>query len=260
LRYNVAMILDSNDFKSISASMGEAGVQVTQLGAAEGSAGNISVFVPELSGIPPHFRSRVDFELPLHVPHLAGGWVLISATGRRLRDLAQRPDISLCVLRIHADGRTADLLAANDVRPTSETNSHLAIHNDRAAQAPLEFHAVVHAQPVHISYMSHVYRDDDWLAFNRRLLRWQPETIIIFPDGIGLVPFQVPGSPQQMDATLAALRLHRLVVWQFHGTVSRSEQSVLRAADFVEYAETAARYEYMNLQAGSPAAGLSPEE
>ena len=40
----------------------------------------------------------------------------------------------------------------------------------------------------------------------------------------------------------------------------RSEVSVNKACDLIEYAEAAARYEYLNLAAGEPAAGLSPEE
>lgn len=35
--------------------------------------------------------------------------------------------------------------------------------------------------------------------------------------------------------------------------MARSDQSVKRAADRIEYAETAARYEYFNLRNGEPA-------
>jgi rhamnulose-1-phosphate aldolase len=42
--------------------------------------------------------------------------------------------------------------------------------------------------------------------------------------------------------------------------MARSDVSVKRAADRVEYAETAARYEYINLCAGEIGEGLSAEE
>jgi rhamnulose-1-phosphate aldolase len=42
--------------------------------------------------------------------------------------------------------------------------------------------------------------------------------------------------------------------------MARSELSVTRAADRIEYAETAAQYEYMNLVNHSMADGLSREE
>jgi rhamnulose-1-phosphate aldolase len=41
--------------------------------------------------------------------------------------------------------------------------------------------------------------------------------------------------------------------------MARAEHSILHALDLVEYAETAAHYEYLNLTAGEPSTGLSPE-
>ncbi len=42
--------------------------------------------------------------------------------------------------------------------------------------------------------------------------------------------------------------------------MARSDQSVTKAADRIEYAETAALYEYMDLVNGSTAEGLSFDE
>jgi len=91
-------------------------------------------------------------------------------------------------------------------------------------------------------------------------LRWQPETIVEFPEGIGLLPFQVPGSAAQMEVSTEALATYRGVVWGRHGIVTRSDKGVRKASDLVEYAEAAAHYEYLNLAAGEPSAGLSDEE
>ena len=98
------------------------------------------------------------------------------------------------------------------------------------------------------------------MYFNRRLLRWEPELIVNLPEGIGVVPFQVPGSAALQQATVASLRQHRIVVWSKHGVMARSDISVKRASDRVEYAETAARYEYMNLANHEQGEGLSVDE
>jgi len=50
-----------------------------------------------------------------------------------------------------------------------------------------------------------------------------------------------------------SLRRHRIVIWGKHGVMARSDVSIKRAADRVEYAETAAKYEYLNLSAGEGA-------
>lgn len=63
-----------------------------------------------------------------------------------------------------------------------------------------------------------------------------------------------------MDATVAALQTHRIVLWGKHGVMARSDVSVKRASDRIEYAETGARYEYMNLANHEMGEGLSPEQ
>lgn len=240
------------------AAIGAAGARMALLDAAEGAAGNISVWCAELA-LPAAFVPRGVIELPVDAPALAGGWVIVSGSGRRLRDLGATPATTLCVLQVHAGGSQAMLHAATDVKPTSELNSHLAIHNDHAARPQRGTHAVVHAQPLRITFLSHIARYREQNTFNRQLLRWQPETIIEFPEGIATLPFETPGSVEQMHATVAALRDRRAVVWQQHGIVTRA-RDVGKAADLVDYAEAAARYEYLNLQVGEPAAGLSERD
>ena len=63
-----------------------------------------------------------------------------------------------------------------------------------------------------------------------------------------------------MAANVPCLREHRIVIWAKHGVMARSDISVKRAADRIEYAETAAKYEYLNLQIGEIGEGLTPEE
>ena len=70
----------------------------------------------------------------------------------------------------------------------------------------------------------------------------------------------VPGSPALMAGTVEKLRSHRVVVWSKHGVMSRSDNSVKRAGDRVEYAETGARYEYLNLTNNELGTGLTNDE
>jgi len=63
-----------------------------------------------------------------------------------------------------------------------------------------------------------------------------------------------------MAANVSCLREHRIVIWAKHGVMARSDISVKRAADRVEYAETAAKYEYLNLGIGEIGEGLSTDE
>jgi rhamnulose-1-phosphate aldolase len=238
--------------------MGDAGTRMSEIDAAEGAAGNISVFQRRLEP-DTRFEWRDMIELPVETPHLAGGWVVVTAAGRRLRDIAHAPERALCLLNIADDGQQAELYAAPDMRPTSELNTHLAVHNDHVGRRDLAFHAVLHAQPIHLAFLSHIERYQDHEYFNRRILRWQPETIVEFPEGIGMLPFEIPGTLDQTALTTPALARYRGIVWASHGIVTRSDASVWKASDLVEYAEAAARYEYLNLAAGEPTGGISEE-
>ena len=63
-----------------------------------------------------------------------------------------------------------------------------------------------------------------------------------------------------MTGNVECLRTHRVVIWAKHGVMARSDISVKRAADLVEYAETAAKYEYLNLRVNEVGVGLSAED
>lgn len=240
--------------------LGEAGRRMWLLGAAEGAAGNCSVFVRDLAGLPEQLPDRGVMPLPLAAPALANGWLVVSGSGQRLLDIGRQPLVALCLLHIASDGRHARVYAAEGRRPTSELNSHLAVHTDHVGRRSLSRHAVLHAQPLQLTFLSHIDRYGDTLALSRRLLRWQPETIMEFPEGIGVLPFELPGSNEQALATADLLRQHRAVIWRRHGIVARADGEIGKAADLVEYAEAAARYEMLNLQAGEPSQGLSDAE
>jgi rhamnulose-1-phosphate aldolase len=56
------------------------------------------------------------------------------------------------------------------------------------------------------------------------------------------------------------MREHRIVLWIKHGIMVRSDTSIKRACDLIEYAETGARYECLNMTNHGIADGLSASE
>jgi rhamnulose-1-phosphate aldolase len=243
--------------------MGQAGRHLAEIEASEGAAGNISICA--LWPVEPRLQFPVvsTIDLPQSVPELAGATFLVSGSGRRLREIIDEPKANIACIVVNEGGRTGTLYTAQSrrfERVTSEFNSHLAVHYDQILTSGTNFHAVIHAQPMHLTFLSHIPRYQDEGYLNTHLLRWQPETIINLPEGIGFIPFCIPGSSDLMAANVESLRDHRVVVWAKHGVMARSDISVKRAADRVEYAETAARYEYLNLSVGEIGQGLSADE
>ena len=243
--------------------IGQAGYHLAEIEASEGAAGNISVCMRWQVDPRNRFPVVDEVKLPQRVPELAGATFIVSGSGRRLRELRDDPTVHLACLTVNEGGNTAKLFTAYNrrfERMTSEFNSHLAVHYDQMTTTDTNFHAVVHAQPLHLTYLSHIPRYQNETYLNRQILRWQPETIVNLPEGVGFLPFEIPGSQALMVANVPSLREHRIVVWAKHGVMARSDESVKRAADRVEYAETAAKYEYMNLRTGEMGEGLSAEE
>ncbi len=243
--------------------MGQAGKHLAEIEASEAAAGNISICLRWSVDPSSLFPVLSEIDLPQSVPELAGATFLVSGSGRRLWEISDDPTAHIACVVVNQDGKMGALYTAKSCRfehVTSEFNSHIAVHYDQMVATGTNFHALVHAQPLRLTYLSHIpsYQDEDYL--NKHLLHWQPETIINLPEGIGFIPFRIPSSPDLMAANVESLRKHRVAVWAKHGVMARSDVSVKRAVDRIEYAETAAKYEYLNLAAGERGEGLSVGE
>jgi rhamnulose-1-phosphate aldolase len=295
------------DVADVLAQMGAAGLRLDAIDACEAGAGNISVAAPGFAELDQVFPTSEPYPLPVAVPALAGWVVLVTGSGCRLRDVAAAPAANVAAVEVGEDGLTGVLRSGPGrafATPTSEFNSHLAVHQDWAARlgaratasaagagasagdagdagsagsagsaadgasagpgpaaaAEGALHAVVHAQPPHLVALTHRTDLGDSADFSRRILRWEPETVVQLPEGVAVLPFMVPGSKTLADASVAALRAHRVVLWSKHGLMVRSEAGPLKAVDLIEYAETGAMYDQANTACGSPSEGLTPAE
>ncbi len=251
------------ELDELASLIGEAGQRLSEIEASEGAAGNISVYIGWDIDPRRRFPNTEIIVLPELLPELEGRSFLVTGSGRRLREIIQDPAANLGFVRVDAGGVTGTLYTSPRrlfQKLTSEFNSHLAVHRDQVRVTGTNFHAVIHAQPPHLTYLSHIPRYQNETFLNRHLLQWQPEMIVQLPEGLGCLPFLLPGSAELMMATVESLRAHRVVLWGKHGVMARSDQSVKRAADRVEYAETGAKYEYLNLANGEAGEGLSAEE
>jgi len=250
------------DLGQLLCQLGEVGRRLSDIGAAEGAAGNLSICFREPLDVTPCFPHMQSVELPVPAPDLSGATLIVTGSGRRLRQILDLPTANLACIIVESGGRMGRMFTAPDCqfkRVTSEFNSHLAVHHDQMRAKDLKLHTVLHAQPLYLTYLSHLTEYQDEAYLNRHLLRWQPETIINLPEGIGILPYLLLGSAQLTVETMLALREHRLVIWSQHGVMARADESVFHALDLIEYAETAAHYEYLNLTADQRGEGLSPE-
>jgi len=243
--------------------VGETGKRLSEIDACEGASGNISLYIGWEIDPQDQFPRKKTIPLPVEVPELAGRFFIVTGSGCRLRDVIRNPAATLGLVQVGTDGKSGILCMGDTCefqKLTSEWITHLTVHRDQVMRSGTNFHAIVHGQPLYTTYLSHIpaYRDETLL--NHSLFRWEAETIVNLPQGIGLVPFHIPGSAELMAATALAMQEHQLVVWAKHGVMARSDFSANQALDLIEYIETGAHYEYLNLAARQPTDGLASDE
>ncbi len=194
-------------------------------GWAEASGGNISVDVTE---IVPGGKGKSDRLL------------LITRSGCRFRETARRPwnDV-LLVRHTVSDQMKVEYAPDKNARPTSELPTHLLIHDFFRAQG-MTGKAVLHVHPDHIIALTHIrnYRRVDPL--NRLLASMCPEIKNFVPEGVGFVPYLTPGSQNIAQATVKAIKKHRIVIWEKHGCVAVAD-ALDNALDLIMTVEKAAR-------------------
>ena len=243
--------------------IGGVGKRLSEIDAAEGAAGNLSICVRQPLEVTKFFTVLTMIDLPVPAPALAGANLIVTGSGRRLREIAEAPDANLACIVVLDNGKQGMMFTSphgHFKRVTSEFNTHLAVHHDQMRSRSIQFHAVLHAQPKFTTFLSHIplYQDQKYL--NTHLLRWQPEMIMNMPDGIGVLPFLLPGSQHLMNETMLSMREHQVVVWSQHGIIVRADNSLEHALDLVEYIETAAHYEGLNLYTGEKSPGIPPDQ
>ncbi|MBQ0119421.1 MAG: rhamnulose-1-phosphate aldolase [Bacteroidales bacterium] len=197
-----------------------------QKGWAERNGGNISYnmseFAPALNEIP---AISEPIAIGLSVPKLAGGYFLVTGTGRRMRYVESAPMDNMSIIRILPDGQHYVIVAEKDIRPTSELPTHLLVHNFLQTEKPSN-KAVIHTHPIELVAMSHnrAFLTKDVLTH----LLWSmiPETRAFCPKGLGIVPYTLPGSVELAQKTLDELHDYDVVMWEKHGVVAVGPDAV----------------------------------
>lgn len=71
--------------------IGEAGQRIAAMEASEGAAGNISICLGWPLEVRRRFPMQEDFPLPQVAPALGGHQIIVTGSGRRLRDVQANP-------------------------------------------------------------------------------------------------------------------------------------------------------------------------
>ena len=190
-----------------------------RLGWDERNGGNISYMLDEGEVSEYLDINKVIREIPLgfDAAALAGKIFIVTGTGKYFKNVEDDPERNLGIIRIAEGGRVAKLLwgYSDGGRFTSELPAHLMSHIARLSVDP-ENRVVMHSHPTHTLAMNYVHELDE-KKFTHTLWEMCTECIVVFPDGVGVLPWMLCGTNEIGEATAAKMKEFRLVVWGMHG-------------------------------------------
>ncbi|AZK47659.1 rhamnulose-1-phosphate aldolase [Paenibacillus lentus] len=175
---------------------------------------------------------------PVH--ELAGRYFIVTGSGKYFKNVVADPEANLGVLRVSKDGEQLELLwgLKDGAVPTSELPSHFMSHIERLKVDP-SHRVVIHNHATNVIAMTFIH-DLDENQFTKTLWEMCTECIVVFPDGIAVIPWMVPGSSEIGRATADKMKEHRAVVWPHHG-IFGTGSSIDEAFGLIETIEKAAQ-------------------
>ena len=229
-------------------------------GWAERNGGNITVNITDLVDDDIRNMPAISqrYTIGEKLPHLKGTYFFCKGTGKRMRDLARHPMDNGSIIRILDDCESYVIIADNPVMPTSELPSHLLVH-DRQIETHSGYKATLHTHPIELVAMSHnrAFLKKDVLT--NILWSMIPETKAFCPLGLGVVPYELPGSNKLADATLKELEDYDVVLWEKHGVFAKG-LDVMDAFDQIDVLSKSAKI-YINSRCmGYEPEGMSQEQ
>ena len=190
-----------------------------RLGWDERNAGNLSILIDEADAAPYLDLNKVIRTIPLgfDAKPLAGKYFLATGMGTYFKNMKKDPETNLGFFRISKDGQLAELLWGWSAggRFTSEIPSHLMSHMARLSVDP-EHRVVLHCHPTYLVAMTAVHECTSE-AFTKTLWQMISESIVVFPDGVEVLPWMVFGTEAIGRATAEVIKNSRVVVWPLHG-------------------------------------------
>ena len=178
-------------------------------------------------------------------PELDGKIFLVTGTGKYFKNVQYEPAENLGIVRLSEEGRAAELLwgFTDGGKFTSEFPAHMMSHVARLKSDP-ESRVVMHCHPANLLAMTYVHTLDE-RAFTRTLWQMCTECIVVFPDGVNVLPWMLCGTNEIGEATAEKMQSARLVVWAQHG-IYGAGRSLDETFGLIETAEKAAEI-YMKI-------------
>ena len=150
--------------------------------------------------------------------NLRGEFFISTGSGKYFRNVPLTPQDNICIVEINEAGDAWRIVWGLEKggRPTSEFPSHFLNHSVRKEATGGACRVIYHAHPANLIAMTYILpltaRD-----FTRALWKSATECPVVFPGGVGVVPWMVPGGSDIALATSQLMKEYDAAVWAHHG-------------------------------------------
>lgn len=198
-----------------------------QQGWHERNGGNLSyrLKTEEVEGIKTRLNdSGVWTPIGVSVPGLAGEYFLVTGSGKYFRNIIVDPEACIAIIELDDKGENYRLrwgLVEGGV-PTSELPSHLMNHEVKKRVTNGRHRVIYHAHTTNIIALTFILPLDDEI-FTRELWEAATECPVVFPQGVGVVDWMVPGGRDIAVATSKLMEQYDVAVWAHHGMFCSGE-------------------------------------
>lgn len=192
-----------------------------QLRFHERNGGNISYRIPneEIETV----REDLDFsgewqEIGTSVPNLGGEFFMVTGSGKYFSDIKRIPEETCCIVEVDEKGTEYRIVwgLTKGGRPTSELPSHLMNHEVKKLASGGKSRVLYHCHPANVIAMTFVLPLEDKM-FTRALWESMTECPVVFPAGVGVIPWMVCGGRDIAVASAEKMKEYDVLIWAHHG-------------------------------------------
>ncbi len=157
-------------------------------------------------------------KMSVQANNLKGEHFIVTGSGKFLENVESEPQNNICIVEINETGDSYRIVWGLDAggRPTSEFPTHFLNHSIRKRVTNGENRVIYHAHTPYIIALTNVLPLKSEV-FTRMLWKSATECCVVFPGGVGVVPWMVPGGAEIAQATCKEMEKYEAAIWAFHG-------------------------------------------
>lgn len=157
-------------------------------------------------------------EMGVTCENLAGEHFITTGSGKFFRNVPLAPQKNVGIVQIDDAGGAWRIVwgLEGGAVPTSEFSTHLMNHSVRKRVTGGANRVIYHCHATNVIALTYVLPLTD-RDFTRPLWQSATECPVVFPEGVGVVPWMVPGGVEIARATSRLMETYQAAVWAQHG-------------------------------------------